>query len=147
MSRARRDIGKFLVNVSPGTAILNSQEFTTIMPAATQPGTVTGLRWDLSFTATGVGICEYVWAIVKLKSGVSTPTLSLTDGANIASDLQSVIAFGCGVARAAGEIPEEHGNTKSMRKMYNGDKLLLIVKGVGTASMAPRGTVQFFYRT
>lgn len=118
------------------------------MAAATQPGTITGLRWDLSFNATTAGAqCEYVWAIVKLKAGVATPQLALTDGANIASDLQSVIAFGSGIARGQLEIPEEHGSTKSMRKMYNGDKLLFIIKGFGVSSLSPRGTVQFFYRT
>lgn len=148
MSRSRRDIGKFLVSIAPDALTPGLKVSSEVMGAAVQPGTITGLRWDLSFLGSAAeGTASYRWCIFKLKSGLSVPELSLDNGAAITPDLQSVIAFGSGQVRGGGEPQEEHGTTKSMRKLYNGDKLYFIAKSDGAINVTVRGTVQFFYRT
>lgn len=149
VTRTRRDLGKFLVNIyHAGTSI---QHDTVLMGEAQQPGTITGLRWDIAFAGTegsnGQGQ-DFAWCIYALRQSVAVPTLSLDGASALTGNLRDVIAFGSGVVVQGFAPTEEHGSTKSMRKLQRGDKLMFSFKPLGaTPKVHVRGSAQFFYRT
>lgn len=149
-SRARRPIGKFLINVGKADSPANTQQQVILMDTAQTPGTITGLRWDLAFCADSGSagqIQDVVWAIIVVR-GASTPLLSLSDASALSDPLKQVIAFGSGMVVRGQAAFEEHGNTKSMRKLDRTDRLLLLFKtGADAVTVRARGSVQFFYRT
>jgi len=147
--RAKRPIDKKLVNVQLAT-LDSTQQDSDIYPAATFPGTITGLRWDIMFqrTAGATAFGQYAWAIVVVPAGTTVSTLSLTDEGSLYDPEQMVLAFGRGLSWGVGETPAMFsGSTKSMRKLKAGDKLVFIAKGVNTNTHHVAGVVQFFYKT
>lgn len=149
MPRARRDLGKFLVNIFFENAV--TQADTVLLQPANQPGTITGLRWDIAVSAVGGSagdLQDYVWCIYVLRQSITSPTLSLDTASALTGNLRDVIAFGSGLTVQGQHAIEEHGNTKSMRKLQRGDQLIFSVKPRnGAPALRVRGSAQFFYRT
>lgn len=149
--RSKRPIDKKLINVQ-SNILLNVQQTTDIYPAATFPGTITGLRWEIAYLrstgATSTG--HYKWAIVVCPAGTNPNALSLTNAASLIDPEQGCLAFGSGMTASSGTSGAifHQGSTKSMRKLKAGDKLVFItVSDSGVNNTAYNGTIQFFYKT
>lgn len=150
MVRARRPIDKELKTVLQ--SITNSAT-TTTLKTVTFPGTVVGLRWNLSFvniiTTTDPVVA---WAIVLIQDGESANTPSLSDGADFYTPEQNVLAHGITFladkdATTGPSVVNFEGSTRAMRKMKQGDVLQLVGMG-NTANCATlMGVVQFFFKT
>lgn len=147
--RAKRPIDKKLWNAAL-TAIVGVQQEVNIYPAATFPGTITGLRWDIMVqrTVTNATFSAYSWAIVVVPAGTATSTLSLGNDTSLYDPEQNVLAFGRGNSwDPLQDGTMFSGSTKSMRKLKAGDKLVFAIIGTATHAHAVTGTVQFFYKT
>lgn len=150
MRSKRRPIDKQLIGTN--LTVSNSNSATTLY-TCTFPGTIVGLRWELSaLTVITTGQTEMAWVIVVVPDGVSASTPSLSNGADFYTPEQHVLAFGVGafadVDAGAGQVQQRwSGSTKTMRKLRAGDVLQLITIG-DTANMANFfGVVQFFVKT
>lgn len=147
----KRPIDKSLINVTK-TTIADSQ-YTTTLATATYPGTVTGLRWSIAVQSEGSGDNIIYWAIVRTKDGVAVSTIATSDASKMYVPEQEVLAFGIIPVQQSDATagPCNHvieGNTKSMRKLANGDQLVFIAKGtVGGDSTTLRAIIQFFTKT
>lgn len=149
--RAKRPIDKKLTNVLIQNLVAAKQD-ATLYDSATFPGTITGLRWELSAvrsggTATTFG--HFAWAIVVVPAGTTISNLSLTSAGSLYDPEQMVLAFGRGCTwdASAGEVLMYEGSTKAMRKLKAGDKLVFTAFGTATERHDITGTVQFFYKT
>jgi hypothetical protein len=144
--RAKRPIDKKLINVVVNNLVAANQ--TVDLYTASFPGTITGLRWDLAFqrTVTNTTIANYGWAIVLQPQGTTVSTMSLTG--SLYDPEQMVMAFGRGNSFDPSQDPSMFvGDTKSMRKLKAGDKLVFVAFGTATHEHEIGGTVQFFYKT
>ena len=139
---------KLLIVVSLNS--LNATQQQTILTTATFPCTIVGLRWNISVFATaGTAACDFFWAIVKVPDGNTASAMAISDGAVLYAPEQSVMTWGCADV-APGDNPDTvtfTGDTKTMRKMMGGDKLIFICKGEATNETGVRGIVQFFCKT
>jgi len=150
-TRSRRPIDKKLVSILKPT-VTNVLQTTDLMPAASYPGTITGLRWNL-WISNGAGTAQGFgrWAIVVVPAGTTASPITLSDAGSMYDPEQMVLAFGtlakytAGTANTGG-FPDI-GQTKAMRKLKAGDKLQFICLGVATNIVDIAGTVQFFYKT
>lgn len=149
--RSKRPIDKQLVNVV-ATNIVAAQQAVVLYAAAAFPGTITGLRWNLSAirsggTASTLG--AYKWAIVVVPAGTIAATISMASATTMYATEQNVLAFGTGTTW--NEDTETalmfEGSTKSMRKLKAGDALHFLVFGTAVERHDLTGTVQFFYKT
>lgn len=150
--RAKRPIDKKLINVG-SAGLTNAEVAVDIYPAASFPGTITGLRWEIAFMRnTGAGVVSsYRWAIIVVPAGTAVNTMSMTSASSLYDPEQMVLAFGCGTTPAtaqAGAANIHTGSTKSMRKLKAGDKLTFIaLADNAAATIIFNGTIQFFYKT
>ncbi len=145
-SKAKRAIDKQIICVSHG-AVDGTQQNTAIF-TATFPGTITGIRWDLTFDqAAGTGLALSVWAIVLLKDGQALDTLSLTNGAEVYQPEQNCLVWG--YQNIKNQLWGQHasGSTKTMRKVMIGDNLAFLIRGQATNTTTVLGAVQFFIKT
>lgn len=139
----KRPIDKSLValNGAAGT----SQTSTTLIQA-TFPCTVTGLRWDLSFTNSSASLGHtFEWAIVVVRDGRDAEAMGTSDGAKFYAPEQDVLTYGNGRLWKSDRV--YLGSTKSMRKLMGGDALMFIVRAGSTSVVDYRGTVQLFCKT
>jgi len=145
---AKRPIDKSLVYVAKTN--LGGSQVTTDLLTATFPCTVTGLRWSLGAIAdAGSAETSANWAIVVVRDGLSADTLSLTDGASFYNPEQNVLAFGTGALgpHDSGYSYQFVGETKTMRKLMGGDKLVFVALGQATNTVTIKGCVQFFCKS
>jgi len=149
---AKRPIDKRIVNVALG-GVVAAQQSQTLYAAASFPGTITGLRWDITVTrqaGTTGNLSQYKWAIVVVPEGTTASTLVLTGGSTMYSPEQNVLAFGGGATFSLNTGMDQQvfeGSTKAMRKLRAGDVLAFVALGVATESVGIYGAVQFFYKT
>jgi len=142
----KRPIDKALITVSKNG--VNNTQATTTLATVTNPCTICGLRWSLSFLQdAGAGNADLIWAIVVARDGNSANTLSQTDGATTYAPEQDVLTFGSTFIDNNVETHLFEGTTKTMRKMLIGDRLIFIARGVATNTVGIRGVVQFFCKT
>lgn len=145
--RSRRPIDKKLTNVVLANVVA-SQQGVDLYAAASFPGTITGLRWSLTYTAgTMTGYGHLRWAIVVVPQNTTASTLSVGNGSSMYDPEQMVLAFGSFGSSVTGDSWGQEGQTKSMRKLKAGDKLQFIVFGTASQPITVSGTVQFFYKT
>lgn len=149
--RAKRPIDKKLTNVLVSNIIAAKQDV-TLYDSATFPGTITGLRWELSAVRSGGTATTFghlAWAIVVVPAGTTISTMTLASAGSLYDPEQMVLAFGRGCTwdAAQGVVLNWEGSTKSMRKLKTGDKLVFTVFGTATERHDLTGTVQFFYKT
>ncbi len=148
--RAARPIDKELKAVlqTATTAVVS-----TVLKTTTFPGTVVGLRWNLSATSIiATSDSSVYWAIVVVPDGEAANTPAVSDGADFYTPEQNVLAFGMGSVADTdvGSGPRSFiadGTTKTMRKLKQGDQLVFISLSSVAVSAQVRGVVQFFFKT
>lgn len=148
--RAKRPIDKKLTNVLVQNLVAAKQDV-TLYPAATFPGTITGLRWNLAAvrSAGATTFSHFAWAIIVQPAGTTVSTMSMTAAGSLYDPEQMVLAYGRGCTwdTSAGNVLMFDGSTKAMRKLKAGDALIFTTFGTATHSHDITGTVQFFYKT
>ena len=148
---ARRPIDKRLISILK--AGVGSSQVSTTLYTTTFPGTVTGLRWSLGAVAdAGTGVSVAHWAIVVVKDGLSASTMATSDGSTLYEPEQNVLAFGVLTCRDADSVAPTAlqnftGETKTMRKLMGGDKLVFITIGNAASLGSFQGVVQFFCKS
>lgn len=146
-TQGRRPIDKQIIVVAK--QVTNTQGATELY-TVTFPGTMVGLRWDFSHIATTTAPARIWWAIVVVKDGLSASTMTTSDAGSFYQPESNCVAFGASyvTGNAQGNaLAHEHGSTKAMRKLQNGDKLVAvyvsdIVNGTGLS-----GICQFFIKS
>ncbi len=147
---AARPIDKELIVVAQTAT---TSVVTTTLKTTTFPGTVVGLRWDFNTViAVSTGDSVVSWLIVVVPDGESANTPSQSNGADLYTPEQNVLAFGVLVVRDSdvGQGPgafHTEGTTKTMRKLKQGDLLQFITLCSGVNGATVQGAVQFFFKT
>lgn len=148
----KRPINKSLITIYK--TISDATQVNTTLATITYPGTITGLRWDLSVfqSDTAASDCRAIWAIVVCREGQSASTLALGDAATTYSPEDQLLTFGTvgiGYETAQYQNPQYYsGSTKTMRKLQGGDTVLFIMKTSGAdADLNVMGVIQFFIKT
>ncbi len=147
---SRRPTDKELIYVSQTATTSNTA---TTLKTTTFPCTIVGLRWNMtcrSIIATGSSTVN--WIIVLVKDGNSANTISQSNGADMYTPENNVMAFGTvdvsdndlGIGPLSVQV---QGQTKTMRKMQQGDLLQFITISTLANSATFRGVVQFFCKT
>ncbi len=147
---SRRPTDKELIYVNQTATTSN---VTTTLKTATFPCTVVGLRWSIAarnLLTTGSPVLN--WIIVLVHDGNSANTISQSNGADMYTPENDVMAFGTlilndadsGQGPTAGSIV---GQTKTMRKMQQGDLLQFITFSSLASGFAVSGVVQFFCKS
>ncbi len=146
---SRRPTDKELIFVNQTATTAN---VTTTMKTATFPCTVVGLRWDFIMEALVTTNSTISWIIVIVRDGNAANTISQSNGADMYTPEQDVMAFGTVHVVANDETGGNmnahiQGQTKTMRKMQQGDLLQFISLSNTVSSAAVRGVVQFFCKS
>ncbi len=145
-ARTSRNTDKKMIGVALDS--ISATQQSTILLTVTFPCTIQGLRWSLAVIQdAGTGNCEFHWAIVVLRDGLTLPVMSVGDGATLYQPEQDVLVYGVGVIDNNVSSYPFNGSTKTMRKLMGGDRLIFIAKGVATNFSRMRGVVQFFCKT
>ncbi len=146
---SRRPIDKALINVVHVTVGASLQN--TDLVSATFPCTVVGLRWNISVASdASTSISSHAWAIVILRDGGTLGTMAVGNGATLYAPEQDVMVWGRGQAAAADGKAQPVmyiGDTKTMRKLMGGDKLVFLCFGEATNTSAIEGCIQFFCKS
>ncbi len=125
----------------------------TVLKTTTFPCTVMGLRWTIGFHGIAAGTDKTVaWLVVVIPDGEGANTPALSDGADLYTPEQNVLAFGvlklADTAQDQGPIVANiEGSTKTMRKLKSGDKLSFIALADTANSVEVHGAVQFFCKS
>lgn len=149
-ARAKRPIDKKLISVEQ---TLSSQGQTqTDLYTTTFPGTIVGLRWDVSVAHNSQSATVFTWAIVVIPDGNTSSNLGQGNGVTIYAPEQHVLAYGnaelLGQTDAAGPgMVRDMGSTKTMRKMKAGDVLAFIAVCDAPNAAVLKAAVQFFVKT
>ncbi len=146
MGNRKRPIDKALIVITKDG--IDATQVQTILFTATFPCTMVGLRWELSAVqAAGTGFCKGVWAIIIARQGITVNNMVQTDGSTLFAPEQDVITWGSWGIDNNVETTVRIGDTKSMRKLMGGDRLIFIMKGIATQTTSMFGVVQFFCKT
>ncbi len=124
----------------------NDQKNALLM-TATFPGTITGLRWDISAVEVTDIIDVVAWTIVVVRDGNSGSAMSVGNATNLYAPEQDVLAFGFSRLQGNDEVERWVGSTKTMRKLMGGDKLEFLCKNIQGATAHVSGCIQLFYKT
>lgn len=147
----KRPLDKNIINISQiygiGGGQINTQLYGTSFP-----GTVTGLRWQLNFQNGTGATGNIMYAIVISRDGVLPSVLANTSGAPMYKPEQQVIAIGEMALENTGSTAGPslrgiEGQTKSMRKLQNGDALFFIARTDAAIQALVTGVVQFFIKS
>ncbi len=144
--RTKRPVDKAIINITKA-AVAGSQVSTTLF-TTTFPCTIVGLRWHITMLQdAGTGATFSNWCIIILRDGLTADTLATSDGSTLYNPEQDVMTFGVMQIDNNTTTVSNVGETKTMRKMQGGDKLVWLGIGVATNTHTIRGTVQFFCKT
>ncbi len=142
----KRPINKSLIAVQQAGNTATDKSSTLF--TTTFPCTITGLRWDLSFSQDGgAGLAFIHWAIILVRAGVTQDTLSITDGSSFFDPESNCLVFGSFTIENSTETKHAFGSTKTMRKLQGGDLLIFVAKGSATNTSRVDGIIQFFCKT
>jgi len=142
----KRPVDKQLVLVDKGT--VDGTQVNTTLVTVTFPCTIVGIRWNLSVIQdAGTGNCTAAWCINVLRDGGTQKVMSLTDGATFFAPESDCLSFGVGLIDNNTVTLNWNGNTKTMRKMMGGDKLIFSALGLATNTHHVTGVIQFFCKT
>ncbi len=144
--KQKRPINKSLVAILKDTVTATDQ--TTVIFTATFPCTMVGLRWNLAmYQNTGTGTAVVNWAIVIVREGFTIPTLTVSDAGTFYSPESDCLVFGVATIYNNTQTKDFNGDTKTMRKMQGGDRLVFIARGIASETHSVRGIIQFFCKT
>ncbi len=147
---SRRPTDKELIFVAQTATTSNT---VTTLKTATFPCTVVGLRWNFAFASNVSTNNSFVnWIIVLVHDGNSANTISQSNGADMYTPENDVMAFGTVSVLANDETAgstngQVMGQTKTMRKMQQGDVLQFITLSSVANSALVRGVIQFFCKS
>ncbi len=145
---SRRPTDKELIYVNQTVTTSN---VATTLKTTTFPCTVVGLRWNMAIRVATTGNTFVNWIIVVVKDGNSANTISQSNGADMYTPEQNVMAFGTialqGSAQESAEAFQFQGQTKTMRKLKQGDLLQFISLGDVVSGALIQGVVQFFCKS
>lgn len=151
-AQKKRPIDKNLIYINKAWSAASDQMETTLI-TATFPATITGVRWSLNVWSADSTLTNVVtWAIIRVKDGLSASTLSFSDGGTVFEPEQEVLAFGNSVVPPidinVGPIVQHfEGDTKTMRKLMGGDKIMFIAKPEQNWTGSVDGIIQFFAKS
>ncbi len=146
----RRPIDKQLVNVAQS---LTTTQTSTVLITATFPCTIVGIRWQLNFLNNiTTGATRSRWCIIRLKQGLTASTIATSDGSSLFDPEQECLVWGVSFTtdKDIGAGPQSvhmEGETKSMRKLMGGDRLVLIAINDTANGALLDGVVQFFCKS
>lgn len=116
---------------------------------ATFPGTTTGFRWEIGLISANVTGEQVLWSITRVRASTASTSVPTLPGAGAQGTFQTpepeIIAWGVLMA-AAGAPMVSKGETKSMRKLQEGDAIRFYYS-ILTATSTIMGAVQFFVKT
>ncbi len=147
---SRRPTDKELIYVAQTCTTSNT---TTTLKTATFPCTIVGLRWNLAFKGVIATSASTInWIIVLVHDGNSANTISQSNGADMYTPENDVMAFGTVMVNETDQgvgpmIAHVQGQTKTMRKMQQGDLLQFISLSSVSVSAKVDGVVQFFCKS
>lgn len=147
----KRPIDKQLRNVE--LTATNVQQVESVLDTRTFPGTIVGLRWNISAVELiGTNAARLWWAIVVSGEGVGPSTMSHSNAGTFYAPEGNVLAFGTTYLHpndsgAGPAIVNWEGATKTMRKMQNGDRLHFIALSDQPDAVGVVGIVQFFIKS
>lgn len=136
---------KILTSVSH---IISSVQVSTNIFIATQGCRVGGIRWSLSCASQQSGNGEYAWAIVYVPEGRNPLTLEIgtPSSANTARQLYMAAdnVLACGLLLIDNVLmgARTEGSSKAVRRMHEGDRIVLIMRRVDGVSIVASGAVQ-----
>jgi len=148
-AHVQRPIGKSLIFVEQSTGTSNTS---TTLITATFPCTILGVRWDGYASALLVPGPMVVWAIVIVREGNSDSAIGISDGSTFYNPEQNVLAYGVmnpqGSGFPGGPVSVHFdGQTKTMRKLQGGDRLMFIARSDIAAGPDIACVVQFFCKS
>ncbi len=142
----RRPVDKLIIVVNKDT--IAGSQVQTILTTATFPCTVVGLRWQITAAQDGgTTACIGEWAIIILRDGQTAGTLVLSDQGTMFQPEQDVLTWGMWNIDNNTQTKMMEGDTKTMRKLLGGDRLVFIAIGVATQTTKIQGIIQFFCKT
>ncbi len=147
---SRRPTDKELIYVSQ---TFTSSNTSTTLKTTTFPYTIVGLRWNMSAIHTfSTGNSIVNWIIVVVHDGNSANTISQSNGADMYTPEQDVMAFGTltlmdADAGFGSTTKPIMGSTKTMRKLKQGDLLQFITLCNNANAGTINGVVQFFCKS
>ena len=120
----------------------------TTFHVAVAPCTVTGLRLTFALVNNAANLNILKYAVLRLRENLPFPTLASTSLVNFIMPesevmLQGVISCGNAVGDTPGYDTTYH--TKSMRKLMEGDRVVLVTDA-NAATIIVEGTMQFFLK-
>lgn len=128
------------------------------------PGTITGIRWCIDFCynadndTTGGFVC-FAWAIVRLRESQNPSTLVVNGAAGISTMYrpeQDIIVCGTSLVPLSNNTAHVgvtntriEGKTKTMRKLQNGDRVIILAQDSDTTDNdnTVYGMVEYFIKT
>ncbi len=147
---SRRPTAKELIYVAQTATTSN---VATTLKTTTFPCTIVGVRWSMTFSSqVSTNNAVVNWIIVLVKDGNTANTISQSNGADMYTPEQNVMAFGTVSLLANDETggnqnQQVMGSTKTMRKMQGGDLLQFITLADVANSVVVKGVVQFFCKS
>ncbi len=147
---SRRPTAKELIFVAQTATTSN---VATTIKTTTFPCTIVGLRWSITFESqVSTNNSVISWIIVVVKDGNTANTISQSNGADMYTPEQNVMAFGTVTVLANDETGGNQnsmiqGTTKTMRKLQGGDLLQFITLSNVANSTLVKGTIQFFCKS
>lgn len=138
----KRPIGKNLKSAT--IAYSYATQLNLDLYTCTYPATITGLRWTIGVRNNGATAAQGLWIIYRLKEGQGAFGISVNASiGNLTTPEQEVLATGLlvtsdsNVSGQGGTGPctdKVMGETKSMRKLMGGDKIVFSFLGTHNAS-------------
>lgn len=145
-----RPIDKFIKSVQL-VVLVNQLE--TVIQTQTFPGTIVGIRWNVvTALTTSPQFSTLIWAIVVVRDGNPTPTMSLSNGSNFYTPEQDVLTWGMHSMNMLGSggspaVIRDVGDTKTMRKLKQGDEIKFIAIGSTINPVTVHAVVQYFIKS
>lgn len=144
---SRRPIDKQLVCVNDSVAALTQDGVT--LYTATQAKTIVGVRYSMGAFNTAAGSNQVAWCLVIVPEGTTAGNMAIGAASNLYTPEQMVMCFGtfdlCNPQVSAFPTQEQSsGETKTMRKIREGDTLQIRYYGAGTFDIF--GCIQFFLK-
>ena len=153
--KTKRPVNKSIVSVRKAAQPGDTTGQTVIL-AASSPCTVTGFRWEINACNSSTVLQQDIaWALVIVKAGNTPNAFGTSDGANLYTPEQNVIAWGATTlaqplpAADAYYISEKGymGETKTQRKLMAGDSVYMLVRNAGAGGFCDwTGCVQLVCR-
>lgn len=147
---ARRAVDKELKLVTIVNA--GTTQRSTILKTTTFPCTIAGMRWHISFQNALTTDSEHIyWAIVIVHDGQAVSVPATSDAGDFYTPEQNVLAFGImsgDDADSGGLVTVmQEGQSKTMRKLRQGDQVIFTTLGINGTAGIIRAIVQFFCKT